>query len=172
MRRLLASIPLGFLAAIGVVLALTARASSGEQRQQASQPPTTLKAAVDVVCDQLKRDGKPKYAALLSEQQVKDAIRSAVRSYEATMDEQEKRNAGTKAYFETEVKPVCLRIADEGVWPTGCSFTKFYTLTDRRHGGEIAYDGLGLRIEIVTPKSPHQGFALPIVDLFFGRFAQ
>jgi hypothetical protein len=66
---------------------------------------------------------------------------------------------------------VCLAVADKGVWPRGCTFFSFYTLTVSRGGRDIAYDGLGLRLRIDTPQARVKGFALPVLDLFFGRVA-
>src|SRR3954453_14805198 len=111
----------------------------------------SLRGAVEVVQGRLKRDGKPEYAALLSEVRVREAIRTAIRSYEAVLDQADQRHPGSKEYFEQTVKPVCLRIADAGAWPPGCSFFSFYTLRERGDGQDIAYDGLGLRLQIETP---------------------
>jgi len=126
----------------------------------------TLKAAVEVVKERLKRNGKPEYAALLSEIRVQEAIHTAVKGYEGLLEKLEKRNAGTTEYFQKEIEPICLKIADKGEWPQSCSFFAFYALTDMR---QVAYDGLGLRLQIDTPQAKFEGFALPIVDLYFGR---
>lgn len=132
----------------------------------------TVKEAVEVVKARLRQDGKPEYAALLSEERVREAIRTAVQSYEARQDEADKRNAGSKEYFQKEVKPVFLKVADKGQWPEGCSFFSFYKLTDRDGRNDIAYDGLGLRLQVATPMAKFKGFALPIVDLYFGRYSE
>jgi hypothetical protein len=128
----------------------------------------TLQEAVEVIKDRLKQDGKSEYAALLSEERVRQATSTAVQSYEALLDTGKIQRVGSKEYFQKEVKPVCMKVADKGDWPEGCSFFSFYTLSDQRDGRNIAYDGLGLRLQIDTPNS--KGFALPIIDLYFGRF--
>jgi hypothetical protein len=129
------------------------------------------KEAVEVVQARLKQDGKAEYAALLSETTVREAIRTGIQSYEARLDTQEKRTPGSREYFEKEVKPVLLKVADEGQWPERCSFSSFYTLTEQLDGKNIAYHGLGLRLIVETPKAKFNGFGLPIIDLYFGRFA-
>ncbi|SRR5258708_27435913 len=121
--------------------------------------------AVEVVQQKLKLDGKTEFAALLSEDRVRKAISKAIESYEALLEKKEKKTPGSKEYFEKEVKPVCLRIADKGEWPDGCSFFSFYKLSENA----IDYDGLGLRLRIETPDAKYKAFALPIVDLYFGR---
>jgi hypothetical protein len=124
----------------------------------------SLKDAIEVVKERLKKDGKPEYAALLSDTRVREAVRSAVRSYEDLyLEKKEKQNPGSKEYFEKEVKPVCQKIASTGEWPPSCSFFGFYRLG--------IYDGLGLRLRIETSQAKFQAFALPIVDLYFGKFA-
>ena len=114
--------------------------------------------------------GKPEYAALLSEERVRAAVRNAVKSYEMTaLAITEKRISGTKEHFEQEIKPVCLRVADKGEWPSGCSIDAYFNLEDQRNGEKITYDGLGLTLQIETPNSTFKGFAVPVLMLFYGR---
>jgi hypothetical protein len=114
--------------------------------------------------------GRPEYAALLSEGRVRAAVRNAVKSYEMTaMNITEKRFPGTKEHFEKEIKPVCLRVADKGEWPSGCSIDAYFSLEDERNGEKIMYDGMGLSLKIETPNSNFKGFALPVLMLFYGR---
>jgi YD repeat-containing protein len=114
----------------------------------------------------------PEYAALITESRVREAIRTAVKSYEAHhLEKEDQKRPGDKEYFRNTIKPIILKIADDGTWQQGCSFSCFYTLTDRRGESEVAYHGLGLRLEVRTPDKPRQGFALPIIDLYYGRFA-
>jgi hypothetical protein len=127
----------------------------------------SLKDAVELVQRSLKDDGKADYAALLSEDRVRQAIRTAIQSYEAGLDVRERQTPGSKEYFRNEAKPVFEKIADKGEWPAGCSFFSFYKLTDRG----ICYEGLGLRLQLDTPKAQFKGFALPVLDVYFGRFA-
>lgn len=158
--------------AVAVALLLGPRAECEGLTPADFEKVKTVKEAVEVVKARLIQDGKPEYAALLSEERLREAIRTAVESYEARQDAAEKRNAGSKEYFQKEVKPVFLKIADKGRWPEGCSFFSFYKLTDRRDGRNIAYDGLGLRLQVATPMAKFKGFALPIVDLYFGRYSE
>lgn len=129
----------------------------------------SLKDAIEVVKERLKHDGEAEYADLLSETKVREAVRTAVRSYEALLEKEEKRHPGSKEYFEKEVKPVCQKIASTREWPPDCSFFSFYSLGG---GNGIVYDRLGLRLRIETPKAKFQAFALPVVDLYLGRFEE
>ena len=130
----------------------------------------TLKEAVKLAQKQLADSGRPEYAALLSEERVRTAVRTAVKSYEITaMTKSEKRFPGTKDHFEKAIKPICLRVADKGEWPSGCSIGAYFSLVDERNGEKIAYDGLGLGLQIETPDATLEGFALPILTLFFGK---
>jgi len=158
------------LFAVVAFLLLDQRLAGGGLLQEDFKNVKSPKEAVQVVQERLKQDGKAEYAALLSETRIRKAIRTAIQSYEARLGSLEKGSPGTKEYFEKEVKPVFLKVADEGQWPEGCSFSSFYTLTERRDGEEIVYDGLGLRLQVETPRAKFKGFALPIVDLYFGRF--
>jgi hypothetical protein len=154
--------------AIAAALILGQRANCQSLTPADFENVKTVKDAVQVVKESLKQDGKPELAALLSEAQVREAIRTAIKSYEAVHQEkQEKRKAGSKDHFQNDVKPIFLKIAEDGQWPKGCSFFSFYKLTDR----DVTYDGLGLRMQIATPQAKFSGFALPIVDLYYGKFA-
>jgi hypothetical protein len=168
-RYLLGGIRVGVTVAV-VLLFCQCGNCEGVNRED-FQGVKTLKEAVEVVKERLKQDGKPEYAALLSDERVRQATGTAVQSYEALLDEAETRNAGSKEYFQKEVKPAYLNVADKGEWPENCSFFSFYTLRDRRDGRDIAYDGLGLRLQVATPNAKFKAFALPIVDLYFGKFA-
>jgi hypothetical protein len=157
--------------AVATILLLCQRTAAEDLAPKDFKDVKSLKGAVEVVKARLQQDGKPEYAALLSEDRVRDAIRTAIQSCEAFQDDNEKRIPGTKEYFDKEVKPVCLRIAEKAEWPEKCSFFSFYTLIDKRDGKEdITYDGLGLRLRIETPNGLAHAFALPILDLFFGRW--
>lgn len=128
--------------------------------------PTALKTEIERFQQKLKKDGKPEYVALLSEERVRAAIRTAVNSFEKNrMEKDEKAAPGTKAIF-LKVKPAYLQIAEKGELPKDCSLSGFYTLVDDH---DIRYDGLGLRLTIHTPSEKFAGFDLPILDLFYGR---
>jgi len=129
-----------------------------------------VREAVTLAQQRLREVGKPEYAALLTEDRVRAAIRTAVKSYEITvLEKAEQRFPGTKEHFEADVKPVCLQIADKGDWPAGCSIDAYFSLNDKRNGEEITYDGLGLGLQIETPDAKFRGFTLPIVSLFYGK---
>lgn len=133
----------------------------------------TVGEAVEIVQDRLTEDGKPEYAALLTEERFTKALRTAIESYEKiTLPDAEKRFPGSKEYFEKEIKPVCARLLETGEWQEECSFFLFYTLTDGPGGEEVSFDGLGLRLRIKTPKAKFKALALPVIDLFFGRFGK
>jgi len=129
----------------------------------------SLKEALEVVKQKLIRNGKAEYAPLISEQRVREATRSGIRNYEPYLDKAERQNAGSKDYF-IEVKPVFMKIAEEGAWPPNCSFFGFYSLNSRVIEGKSAmFDGFWLRLKVETPKGKFGGFALPIVDMAYGK---
>lgn len=127
----------------------------------------SLKEAVDVVKAQLTADGKPEYAALVTEDRVRQAIRTAVQSYDAILAVQGKRPELVKDRWEKDFKPIYMSIADKSHWPANCAFGGFYRLWDERG---VAYDGLGLRLKVEKQAEPRLLFALPIMDLYFGKF--
>jgi hypothetical protein len=135
----------------------------------------TLQEAIEIFKSRLTRDGKQEYVPLVTETNVRDAIRTALQSYEELLDKRKKqRQPGPPVakddakYFQEVLKPIYEEIADRGSWPKGCSFFSFYTLTDRG----IEYQGLGLRLRVDTPEKEFKGFALPIIDLYYGRFGR
>lgn len=134
------------------------------------QQAKTVGQALEVVRQSLTRDAKSEYVPLLSEERVREAIRTAITSYESHIEKDEQKRPGTKKYFTDVLKPIYLKIADEGKWPENCSFFSFYKLTAKRDGRQISYDGLGLRLQVETPGESFKGFAIPVVDLFYGRF--
>ena len=81
-------------------------------------------------------------------------------------------NPGSKDYFIGTVKPVFVKIADEGAWPTNCSFFGFYSLNSPVLANKsVRYEGFWMRLQVdtPTPKGSFGGFALPIVDLAYGK---
>jgi hypothetical protein len=151
-------------------------------RPRASRPPgqfdlsaedfsgvKTLKDAVEVVKQELFREGKAEYVSLLSEQRVRDAMQTGIRAYEAYLDKSEKVNPGSKEHFIGAAKPVFMKIIEDGTWPPNCSFFGFFTLTSAVGGGSVNYDGFWLRLKVDTPKERFGGFALPIMDMAYGK---
>jgi hypothetical protein len=156
---------------VGLATAITFSVSQPAAAQQnlsrkGYETTTSLKDALEVLKKQLTLDGKPEYAALITEDRVRASIRTAVRGYEDLPAKDGKPAPGTTDRWLKEFKPVYLKVADKGEWPAGCAFGGFYTLKD----GDILYDGLGLRLHVETPTG--RRFALPVIDLYFGHFAR
>jgi hypothetical protein len=101
----------------------------------------TLKEALEVVKQELIRNGKPEYAALLSEKRVRESIRTGIRSVEAHLDKMEQLNPGSKGHFSESAKPVFTQILEDAAWPPNCSFFGFYTLSSPVGAKSITYNG-------------------------------
>lgn len=127
----------------------------------------TLGEAVELARKALREDGKPAYAVLVTENRMREAIRTAIKGYEQKLARDAKDTLGRDHWF-LNVKPALVKIADTGEWPGGCYFDGFYGLTE---SSGLTYDGLGLRLHVDTPGKRFAGFALPVVDLFFGKWA-
>jgi hypothetical protein len=117
---------------------------------------SNLDEATAVLRSQLIADGKPELALLLNDDRVRYAIRKMTESFEPRINK--------KAEWEEKIRPLCLKMANEGYWPPGSSFAGFYHLTENN----VAYDGLGLRLNVAGASSS----ALPVVDVWFGRSAR
>jgi hypothetical protein len=140
----------------------------------------SLKEAVEVCRRSLAADGGEDYARLVTEERVRSAIRAALESCRHALEKRampygedypQARDGEVEKeirHFEEVVKPVYLGIADGGSWPRGASFFHFLSRTDDRG---VRYECLGLRLEIETPGATFRGFALPVIDLYYGRFA-
>ena len=140
----------------------------------------SLKEAVEICRRSLETDGKEDYAQLVTEERVRSAIRVALESYKHVTEKRsmtygedypwvrDKEVEKQARNFDETVKPVYLRIAEDGSWPPGTSF--FYYLF-RVDDNLVRYDCLGLRLQIETPGAMYQRFSLPILDLYYGRFA-
>ena len=140
----------------------------------------SLEEAVEICRRSLELDGRDDYARLVTVERVRSAIKTALESYEHVL-EKKRRPYGREyppvdgrelkkqvRHFEDAVRPVYLDMADKGSWPPGASF--FYYLS-REDDDNVRYDCLGLRLQIETPGSTFQGFAIPVLDLYYGRFA-
>ena len=114
----------------------------------------------------MAQDGKREYATLLTEDRVLAAIHTAIKREDGAVGDEEKHAAGTKDYWQNIAKPIYMEIFETRKWPASCSFDGFYKLGDTPG---ISYDGLGLRLNINTPENKFKGYALPILDLYFGR---
>lgn len=139
----------------------------------------SLKDAVDICRRNLAADGREEYAPLVTEERVLSAIRVALESYRYVLekralpygeeypwarDEEVEKQISN---FKDVVEPVYLGIADGGSWPSGASFVYYLFRVDDNN---VRYECLGLRLQIETPGAMFQGFALPILDLTYGRF--
>jgi hypothetical protein len=113
---------------------------------------SNLDEAAAVLRSQLIADGKPELALLLNDDRVRDAIRKMAESFVPRTNK--------KAEWTDKIRPICLKMANEGYWPPGSSFAGFYHLTENG----VAYDGLGLRLNVGGASFS----ALPVVDVWFG----
>lgn len=129
-----------------------------------------MKEAVETVKQELIRNGKAEYAALISEQRVREAMQKGIRAYEAYLDKGEQLNPGIKEHFLVAVKPIFMKIIEEGTWSPNCSFFHFYTLSETVGNKSLSYDGFWLRLQVETPKEKFGAFALPIIDMAYGKF--
>ena len=148
---------------------------SGDYSQAGS-----LKEAVDICRRSLTADGREDYAQLVTEERVRSAIRVALESCKHVLEKRvlaygeeypwarDKEVEKQIRHFEEVVKPVYLGIAESGSWPPGASFFYFLSRMDDRG---VRYECLGLRLQIETPGTMFQGFAVPILDLYYGRSA-
>lgn len=141
---------------------------------------SSLKEAVEICRRSLEADGREDYARLVTEERVRAAIKVALECYGHVLerksmtygedypwvrDEEVLKQAGS---FEDVVRPVYLDIADNGSWPQGSKFSYYLFKED---DNLVRYDCLGLRLQIETPGGMFRGFAIPILDLYYGRFA-
>jgi hypothetical protein len=155
------------VALVAAVLSAGSAAGQHNLSEQGYEKVKSLKEAVGVVKAQLTADGKPEYAALVTEDRMQGAIRTAVKGYDAILARNPNRPGLAKDRWEKELKPAYLAIAEKGDWPANCAFGGFYRLTDELG---VAYDGLGLRLYLGTQAEPRRRFALPVVDMYFGKF--
>lgn len=142
----------------------TAKAVTSYQEAQ------TLGEALALAKQQLTRQDKKQFLPLLSEPAVRQAIRSALASYQVSRSAiaptaSQERQQEIFEYFKA-VAPTYLQIAETGKWPKGATFTVFYGLGRQN---SITYQGLGLRLEVATPDKAFPGFALPILDVWYGK---
>jgi len=158
---------LGIMFVMAAMLAAGSAAGQQNLSDRGYEKVKTLKEAVEVVKAQLTADGKADYAGLVTEDRMRSAIRTAVQSYDAILARNGNQPGLAKDRWEKELKPTYLSIADKGTWPADCTFGGFYKLTDELG---VTYDGLGLRLRVGKPGPPPRLFALPVVDLYFGKF--
>ena len=126
-----------------------------------------LETALEELRGKFKKDGKQEFIPLLEIGEIRVAIISALKSYEARLKDETEDDRKSRKYFEDVIKPYYTRIAQTERWSPNTEFTCFYRMTDANNQ---TYRGLGLRLEISTPGELFDGFALPIVDVWYGRF--
>lgn len=137
----------------------------------------SLKEAVDICRRSLAADGREEYAPLLIEERVRAAIRTALESHKHVLEKKvltygedypwvrDKYVEKQIRHFEEVVKPVYLRIAETGSWPPGGSFVYYLFRID---DNLVRYECLNLRLYIDTPGTMFHGFAVAILDLYYG----
>lgn len=149
------------IVAIGVSgLDVQSAAPRGESEKAASP----LARALQDVRKDLKACGRPEYAALLSEENVRASIWKGLKLYEDILEDQESLNPGTKAYYES-LKPIYLSIAEEGAWPQNAEFMGLENLSEATD----LSDGMMVRIRLKTRGDRPRAFALPVLDLRWGQ---
>jgi hypothetical protein len=146
---------------------------AGEERKAAerSRPnkyakATSLSEALTILAEEVKTDGHPEYVPLLKEAEISRAIVSALDSYERQyLDD---KNDADRARFRDILKPAYLGIAKDWLWRPDCEFSKFYQL-GTADGQTIVCFCVRIQLALEEPKGG--GFALPVVDLYYGRFS-
>ncbi len=140
----------------------------------------SLKEAVEICRRSLEADGREDYTRLITEERVRAAIRVALESCKHVLEKRSKPYGDDYSWvrdkevekearhFEDVVKPVYLGIAADGSWPPGTPFVYYLFRVD---DNLVRYECLGLRLQIETPGTMFPGFAVPILDLYYGRFA-
>ncbi|HVF68308.1 MAG TPA: hypothetical protein VM914_11620 [Pyrinomonadaceae bacterium] len=134
---------------------------------------------MEICRQQLEADDREDYVPLVTEARVRSSIRVALESYRLVLERQgmtygkdypwarDEEVSKQGGHFEDVVRPVYLEVADKGSWPQGASF--FYYLWKDDYNS-VRYDGLNLRLWVETPGGMFQGFSLPILDVYYGRF--
>jgi RNA polymerase sigma factor (sigma-70 family) len=131
----------------------------------------SLNEALKIVRKKLIADGKPEFAALVSEERIRKAVRLAVKNQERQLEIDEKNFRGSKEHFLKEVKPISMMVADKGSWPAGCSFTSFYEIhrSDDGNVPELTNVGFWLQLQIDTPMAKVKGYKIGVVNLSYGN---
>ena len=134
----------------------------------------SLKEALEVVKRQLAEDGKSEYAALLTPDRVRKAVRAAIVACEAGLDQAERENPGIREYYSVKAKPLFLSVIENKAWPRDCGFFGSYNLATKVDGRLVVNEGFWLRLQ-VGPEEPGMakgrftGLALPVLNLAWGQ---
>ena len=113
----------------------------------------------------LEADDKLHFLPLLTVSSVKDAVRTARRSYSSSGGMEGK--PGGETYMEEVIAPLLDQIDSDHSWPACAHLDLCYEQTDE---AGVTYRGLGVSLEITTPEQTFPGFSLAILDLWYGRF--
>lgn len=186
---------------LGITLVILAWPQTGVVEAQGSVKEyadvNNLKQAVEICREQIVKDGHEEYAALVSEQRVREAIRLAIQTYEFKLAENAEVESNffhSEEYFQNVVKPKFVQIAEEGRWPAGSSFSSGYKTPivvnatsrgkkidmDQNSGFApnsedvhfdrmLLHDGFSLGLNVNFPDSELKVFTLPVIELFYGR---
>ncbi|NTW01110.1 MAG: hypothetical protein HGA19_07320 [Oscillochloris sp.] len=135
---------------------------------------TSLTQALKVCRYQIERLGKREILPLLGDEAVRAAIFTGVKSYDALLP-YNCHNTGYYTYgshfkqqrtrFRQLIRPIYLSIAEQNAWPTGSSFEVYTSVSDIT---DMTYEGFLLRL-VITASDNGFGFALPILDISYGR---
>jgi len=107
---------------------------------------------------------------LLTEERVRETIPIAIKNYETLEGRHPEELSAGLDYFRSLIKPRLIKIAKEGVWPEGCSFT-YFPVSEEKDGKHRCY-GYSLTLEVHTPGEKYPLFALPIIKVEFGKFGE
>lgn len=139
----------------------------------------SLKEAIEICRGSLRNDGREEYVPLLMEERVRAAIRVTLESYRHQLEKKvmtygedypwvrDKYVEKQIRHFEDVVRPVYLRIADDGSWPPGASFDYYLFRVDDNN---LRYEGLSLHLHLDTPGTMFHGFAATIITLNYGSY--
>jgi len=141
----------------------TVTADTGTRIVETYEDAKNLKEGLLVAKQKLLQRGDERFIPLLGEADVRDAIRSALSYYELTLNSMEEDK---QEYMRNVVIPTYTQIAGHDAWPQGTTLSIIPGLRDLNGA---TYKGLLVRIEIDSREEKFAGFALPILDLLYGR---
>jgi len=127
----------------------------------------SLDAAVAKLQKQMRERDKEPFIALVSKDTVTKAIKSAIASYDLKLKNDNRKNVN----WEEAYKPIYENIVKTGYVPEGVSLHAIPAMIDLgKDGTELSYEGVWVRLDIPMLSDYKLGFALPILDVAYGRF--
>ena len=127
----------------------------------------SLDAVVAKLQKQMRERDKEQFIALVSKETVTRAIKSAIASYDLKLKSENRKNVNWEAVY----KPIYETIAKTGYVPEGVSLHAIPAMIDvGKDGTELSYEGVWIRLDIPELSDDKLGFALPILDVQYGRF--